>query len=138
MYISTTTKPLSVLIRLQSSVAETGVEPFVLPAPTPPKPQRAQTPADALALPDTGRSRLSTYSLGMACTITQPPSPIPPSVAPAPPTPGRSRSADSLFARSRGPGLRYKEKWQGGHLQLSHSNLRPEEAPEEKVRSRTP
>jgi len=115
---------------MTDSVAETGVEPFVLPAP--PRPQMMQTPADALALPSTRRSRWSAYSLGMA--RTQPPSPTPPSAARVPPTPGRSRSADSLSMSSTGLGLKYKAKWQGGYLQLSHSNLRPEGDP----KSRTP
>lgn len=125
VYMIIMTKPLSVLIRSQFSVAETGVEPFVFPAPTPPKPQMMQTPVDALTRPNTGRSRLTTYSLGMA--RTRPPSPTSPSATRVPPTPRRSRSAESLPTTSRGLGLKYKAKWQGGNLQLSHSNLRPKE-----------
>lgn len=128
MYTKPTTKPLSVLILSQVSVAETGVEPFVFPVP--PMPQMIQAPADALTRPNTRRSRFSAFSLGMA--RTQPPSPTATHV---PPTPGRSRSADSLSTSNRGLGSKYKAKWQGGYLELSHSNLRPKEGD---PKSRTP
>lgn len=138
MYMSITTKPMLVLTQSQFSTAKTGVEPFILITPTPPKPQRSQAPAGALTQPSTGRSRLSTFSLGMAHTITQPSSPAP-FVAPASPILGRSRSADSLSTRDRDLGLTYKAKWRGGNLQLSHSNLRPKQgALKKEIRSRTP
>ena len=138
VYMRTTTKPLAMLTWSQSSIAETGVEPFVLLPPTFPKTQMMQTPVDTLAPPGTGRSRLSISSMIMARTITQPSSPAPRSPARVSSILRRSRSMGGLSTGGRDLGLKYKAKWRGGNLQLSYSNLRPEEVPKEGVRSRTP
>lgn len=122
-------RSMSILTRSQPSVAKTGVEPFSLLAPIPPKPRMPPPPS-------TGRSRYSTFSLGMAHTITQPSSPIPLPTALPSPIFKRSRSVDSLSTRGRGV---YKSKWRGGNLQLSHSNLRPKQGVIKKERrGRTP
>lgn len=134
-------RSLSILTRSQPSVTKTGVEPFMFLAPPPPKPRMPPVPPDALTQPSTGRSRQSTFSLGMAHTITQPPTPIPPSATFPSPIFKRSMSADSLSTKGGGLGLNYKSKWRGGNLQLSHSNLRPKQRSrviKEGRRGRTP
>jgi len=124
---------------MRSSVVATGVEPFVLPpTATPPKPQMMRAPADSLTQLSTVRPRSSTYSLGEAHTVTQLSLPTAAFATPASPIPGRSRSADSISTMNGGSVSKYRAKWRGGNLQLSHSNLQSKSEVPKEVRGRRP